>query len=214
MIVYNEEEGSLDVSYDLVIMIVGKENVGKASLITRYGENKFRDKNASRLIKNYITTTTGDEKIRVRFIEKPTGYIYDDNYDLDFDYDGIIFLYDVTQEETANFIPQSIKHFRKLKGKSFPMLLLGNKIDKVTEESNEKVRDFGLNLARKNGIQFLEISCKSGKNTDNAANLLIKAALMKQQELKDKRIEETKLVINEDKQDIQDKDGCCGFFCK
>ena len=60
----------------------------------------------------------------------------------------------------------------------------------------------------------MEISCKSGKNTDNAAKLLIKAALMKQQELKEKRIEETKLVINEDKQDIEDKDGCCGFFCK
>ena len=67
MIVYNDEEGSLDVNYDLVIMIVGKENVGKASLITRYGENKFRDKNASRLIKNYITTTAGDEKIKVIF---------------------------------------------------------------------------------------------------------------------------------------------------
>ena len=122
-----------------------------------------------------------------------------------------MFVYDVTKEETADFIPESIKYYRKLKGKNFHMLLLGNKTDIVSEENIKKVEAFAKKLAENNKIQFLGISCKKGTNIDEAANHLVKVVMVKQETLKANKIEEPKFVI---KEDTQDNDGCCGFLCK
>ena len=204
---YNEEEEVLDVNENKNILIFGKEKVGKTSLILRVAKDLFKEENTTIIEKNYFKFSTEDGKIiKINLFEKSSNYDY--NFS-EIKYDGIIFIYDTTEVESADNISESIKYFKKEKGEDFPMILLGNKIDKIDEKRKNAIQNFGEDLAKNNGITFFEISCKEGKNVKNAAEFLVKKILEKE---KNSKIKEKEQMFNINNIKIKKEDGCCHCF--
>ena len=180
---------------------------------------------------NYLSTIGIDFKIKELEINKlkykillidPSNLIFYKS--LNINYDGIIFIYDSTEITSINGISHMIKHFREKKDKNFPMILLGNKMDKKNIQINEDKRK---KFAKINGIEFYEISYNQGDNIEASLNSLINSILKFKKKGDGKREEKEKLekkginIAYEKKtQNNGDDDrsgdgyGCCGSPCK
>ena len=151
------------------IMVLGNSSVGKTSFILRFTENEYKD--------TYISTIGIDFKIK--YIK-----INDIRYKVLF-YDtagqerfhsiapsiikkvhGIIIMYDITDILSFDSIREIIESINEEKGKDFPMILIGNKIDLEIERLIKK--EEAEELAEKYGMEFFEISNKEGINIEKA----------------------------------------------
>ena len=151
------------------IMTLGNSQVGKSNFILKFTENKFEEV--------YTQTTGIDFKIKLITIKEKQYilFFYDtlgqERYksitlNLIKDANGILLMYDITNPESFDSIPNWIKSIKEHKGCSFPIILLGNKIDL---ESDRKIsKEQGEKLAQENGIEFFEISNKNGTNIQEA----------------------------------------------
>ena len=95
-----------------------------------------------------------------------------------------IFLYDITNQKSFDDISKYIEIFQKQKRENFPMILLGNKIDKKVEERIIS-KEAGEELAKDKGIIFSEISVKEGTNINEAVDSLINQIFETNPKLKD-----------------------------
>ncbi len=157
------------------IMLLGDSSVGKTSFIQRYTEDTFQD--------SYLSTYGIDHKIK--FFEHSNKktyklFFYDtagqEKYksialNIIKNADGIILLYDITQNETFEAISSWMEDIESLKGKGFPIVLIGNKID--LEEMRVVETKEGQNLAKQYKINFFETSNKDGTNIEKACLSLI-----------------------------------------
>ena len=156
------------------IMTLGKSSIGKTSFITRFTEDIFQS--------SYFATVGIDYKTRIINIKN-------EQYKLIF-YDtagqekykslslnmikkahGIIIMYDITDKSSFDSVPEILNNIKELKGNDFPMILLGNKIDR--EEERQISKEEGEKLARENEIDFYEISNKDGTNVQEAGMDLV-----------------------------------------
>jgi len=164
------------------IMTLGNSEVGKTCYILKYTENFFQEL--------YLTTVGIDFKVK-------TETINDKQYKLFF-YDttgqekyksialniirnaqGIILMYDITNKKSFESIPDWIKSIRDSKGENFPMILLGNKLDK--EDIRIISEKEGKELADKYGIKFFETSNKTGVNVQESGIALVNEILKNKQ---------------------------------
>ena len=164
------------------IMTLGNSMVGKTSFIIKYTENNFQD--------SYLATVGIDFKVK-------TINIKDKQYKLFF-YDttgqekyksiafnviktahGIILMYDITDNASFTAIPEWITSVKDTKGKDFPMILCGNKID--LEEERKISKEDGEGLADEYKIDFFEISNKDGTNVEEAGLRIVNKILEKRQ---------------------------------
>ena len=165
------------------IMVLGNSSVGKTSFILRFTENEYKDM--------YISTIGIDFKIK--YIK-----INDIRYKVLF-YDtagqerfhsiapnifkkvhGIIIMYDITDILSFDSIREIIESINEEKGKDFPMILIGNKIDLEIERLIKK--EEAEELAEKYGMEFFEISNKEGINIEKAGLSIVKKILEKRQD--------------------------------
>ena len=84
-------------------------------------------------------------------------------------------MYDITNIESFDSIPNWITSIKDIKGYSFPIILLGNKIDLELERKISKEQ--GQKLAEENGFEFFEISNKDGLNIQEAGFALVNKIL-------------------------------------
>ena len=166
----------------ITIMTLGKCSVGKSSFILRFTENRFEN--------TYLTTVGLDFRFRLVNI-KDIQYkvlFYDtvgqEKYhsiapNIIKKANGIIIMYDITNKSTFDSIPEILKTIEEEKGKDFPMILIGNKID--LENEREIKKEEAEELAEKYGMEFFEISNKEGINIEKAGLVILK--LMKVQDL-------------------------------
>ena len=164
------------------IMTLGNSEVGKTCYILKYTENFFQEL--------YLTTVGIDFKVK-------TETINDKQYKLFF-YDttgqekyksialniirnaqGIILMYDITNKKSFESIPDWIKSIRDSKGENFPMILLGNKLDK--EDIRIISEKEGKELADKYRIKFFETSNKTGVNVQESGIALVNEILKNKQ---------------------------------
>ena len=164
------------------IMTLGNSDVGKTCYILKYTENFFQEL--------YLTTVGIDFKVK-------TETVNDKQYKLFF-YDttgqekyksialniirnaqGIILMYDITNKKSFESIPDWIKSIRDSKGENFPMILLGNKLDK--EDIRIISEKEGKELADKYGIKFFETSNKTGVNVQESGFALVNEILKNKQ---------------------------------
>ena len=164
------------------IMTLGNSEVGKTCYILKYTENFFQEL--------YLTTVGIDFKVK-------TETINDKQYKLFF-YDttgqekyksialniirnaqGIILMYDITNKKSFESIPDWIKSIRDSKGENFPMILLGNKLDK--EDIRIISEKEGKELADEYGIKFFETSNKTGVNVQESGFALVNEILKNKQ---------------------------------
>ena len=164
------------------INTLGNNIVGKTSFTIKYTDNIYQDVYLSTIgidfkIKNininshhyklFFYDTTGQEKHRsmtLNMLKKVQ---------------GIILMYDITDKSSFDAIPDWIGSIQEVKGTDFPMILLGNKIDKENERVVSK--EEGKNLADKYKIEFFETSNKDGTNIDEAGLTIVNKILAKSQ---------------------------------
>ena len=86
---------------------------------------------------------------------------------------GIILVYDITDRMTFKNIDRWAEEINKDNQNSKPIILIGNKSDKIEERYITK--EEGEQLAAKccGGIKFYETSCKTGENVEEAINNLV-----------------------------------------
>ena len=162
------------------LMTLGNNRVGKTSFIIKYTDNIFQDVYLSTIgidfkIKNitlknthyklFFYDTAGQEKhksMALNMIKKVN---------------GIILMYDITDKSSFEVIPDWIASIQEAKGNDFPLILLGNKLDKEDERVVSK--EEGKNLADKYNIEFFETSNKNGTNIDEAGLSIVNTILNK-----------------------------------
>ena len=204
----NEENEKLET---INIMNLGNHAVGKTCYILRFTENKFE--------KNYLSTNGIDRKVKIVTINGK-------KYKLSF-YDtvgqekyrsitlnviksaqGIIVMYDVTDINSFNSIPNWIQSIKDKKGSAFPMILVGNKIDKESERKITKEQ--GEKFAKENGIDFFEISNQDGTNVQEAGLALFNKILEKKEKDKlESRSSNTVELRSQNGKKKEDSKRCC-----
>ena len=165
------------------LMTLGNDRVGKTSFIIKYTDNIFQDVYLSTIgidfkIKNitlknthyklFFYDTAGQEKhksMALNMIKKVN---------------GIILMYDITDKSSFEVIPDWIESIQESKGSDFPLILLGNKLDK--EDERKVSKEEGKNLADKYEIEFFETSNKNGTNINEAGLAIVNTILNKAKE--------------------------------
>ena len=155
--------------------ILGETAVGKSSFIKRFCEDKFSNQyigtmGFSYTIKgiqvenqNYRLTfndVSGDDTYLTTVIPKIINST------------AILFMYDVTKKESFGFISkwiETVKENNIIDG--LQMYLIGSKID--LESDREIPKEVGKEVAERIGMDFLEISSKSGENIKEAMLFII-----------------------------------------
>ena len=167
------------------IMTLGNSAVGKTTFIIRYTENTFKEV--------YLTTLGIDYKTKVIKLKNKISYMINffdtagqEKYksisiNVIKNAHGVLLMYDITNRESFDSISNWMKNIIDIKGKNFPIILLGNKTDLV--EKREVSSEEGENLAKQFGIKFFEISNKFGTNVEEAGLELINQVVEKQNNL-------------------------------
>ena len=207
------DEEDIENETQITILTLGEKAVGKTSLVLKYTDNTFNEKYISTIgidSKDKYLKKNG-ENFKLRLVD-PSTLVINQNL-INLECDGIIFLYDTTNKKSFDDISKYIEIFQDKKGKNFPMILLGNKIDK--EEEERKIsKEAGEELAKTKGINFSEISVKEGTNVNKAVNSLINQIFETNPKLKDNI--ENAPMLNEnkkgDKKDNSDPCPCCSIF--
>ena len=206
------DEEDIENETQITILTLGGREVGKTSLVLKYTDNTFNEKYISTIgieFKEKYLKKNG-ENFKLRLVD-PSTLVTNQNL-INLECDGIIFLYDITNKNSFDIISEYIKIFQDKKGKNFPMILLGNKIDKKEERKISK--EAGEELAKTKGINFSEISVKEGTNVNKAVNSLINQIFETNPKLKDNI--ENAPMLNEnkkgDKKDNSDPCPCCSIF--
>ena len=147
------------------ILLIGDVDVGKTSILTRYFNNNFSEVTESTIgiefktkifirdnlsIKLQIWDTSGQE----RFKSITQNYFRDA--------DGLLYVFDVTNENSFKSIENWLKMSNDNNNKDFIKILIGNKTDlegrSITKEEMEKFKN-------ENSMDKLfEISAKDNKN--------------------------------------------------
>ena len=174
------EENDSENEEQINIMTIGNSAVGKTCFILRFTENIFED--------IYLSTIGIDFKIKKIKIKdkKYKIFFYDTTgqeryvsiaFNTIKNADGIFLMYDITNEQSFQSLPEWINSVREAKGNDFPIILLGNKIDK--EEERKITKEAGKELADKYEFGFFEISNKEAINIEEAGLALINKILDK-----------------------------------
>ena len=156
------------------IILLGDTTVGKTAFFRRFFLNEFSDSFTSTLGINetskYVKIDNKIFKIQIwdtagqkRFKTIPQKY-YEKA-------DGIILIYDITNEESFNNISQWTKDIRKTGNEHLIVYLLGNKVDLI--EERKIYAEQGRQIAFNEKMKFIEISCKWDLNVSDIVFCLV-----------------------------------------
>jgi len=156
------------------IILVGDASVGKTNLLTQYVDKKFSENIISTVgieFKNKIIELENGRNIRLqiwdtsgqeKFISLTKNYFRGCNVAL--------FILDVTNQTSFDDIPKWLDSYKEVNGEKSKKVLIGNKIDL---ENRVVVKEEAKNFAKKNGLQYFEISVKENKDKE-IDNMFIK----------------------------------------
>ncbi|XP_062507815.1 ras-related protein Rab-37-like [Corticium candelabrum] len=180
---YRRSSGRVD--HTAKVVMAGDCAVGKSCLLYRFVHDEY-------ILPPYIGTVAVDLKVKVvdvdgtrirlqvwdtagqeRFRSLTRSYFRGAL--------ALILVYDITKAETLHIVREYISSVVSDVDENLILLLLGNKSDVSSRERIVSYKE-GLNLASKHGIQFLEVSAKTGSNVMEAFNALAKAIKIKLEE--------------------------------
>ena len=160
------------------IMTLGNTEVGKSCFILRFTDNIFQEIYLATVgIDFKIKTETINNKQYKLFLYDTTGQEKYKSIALNIikNAQSIILMYDITDRKSFESIPDWIKSVKDAKGSNFPMILLGNKLDK--EDVRVIKEKEGKELADEYKIKFFETSNKTGTNIQEAGMALVNEIL-------------------------------------
>ena len=197
----------------LSFILIGDSTVGKTCFLLRYFKNQFNEvflstigidkeikhvKVGNDTYKLTLWDTAGQE----RFKCLPKKYYQNA--------DGVLLLFDVTNEETFNNVTNWMKDVKENSNKEgkqsdIALYLIGNKIDK----SNERVitKELAETQAKSLGMKYFEVSCKINLNVTEVMARMIMECHMKANHIENCfKLAPTKSSANGGEK----KKGCCG----
>ena len=196
------------------LFTLGNSSVGKTSFIIRYTKNTFRNEYISTIgidfeVKN--TVLQSGEKVRISFYDTAGQEQYRSiAYNLIKSAEGILILYDITEQKSFEAVNGWIESIKQVKGNDFPIVIIGNKCD--LEEERVVKKEEGQELAEKFGYPFFETSNENGTNVEKSVMALIMKVIeikKKEKEEKDKKEEDKKGVILDKQKTLPKKKSEC-----
>ena len=193
------------------IFALGNSKVGKTCFILQFTDNIFQE----------VHLMTAGIDLKTKFIEHSNGKKYKINF---YDTagqeryrsisvnsvnnsDGIVLMYDITNQKSYEEISIWMDSIKEIKKESFPMVLVGNKID--LEEKRIVSEEEGKELATKFGLKFFETSNKTGKNVNEAGNELINQIIeIREKKKAEKKPVENKFELNKEAIKVKEKEPC------
>ncbi len=177
----------MNVSGSLSLVLVGDTSVGKTCLVNRYFKNRFDASTLSNIgiDKDIKFVKIGEEELKLtvwdtvgqeRFRALPKKYYQNA--------DGVLLLFDVTDEQTFLHVNDWIKDVKDNSNKENDVVIyiLGNKIDMPERViTKEKAEEFSKSL----GLKYFEISCKINMNIPEVMARMIMECHMKNSGIKD-----------------------------
>ena len=158
-----------DYDYTFKIMMLGDASVGKTSLTYRYISGFFMQDLRLTIGVDFYSKTTefnnkkvklqiwdfgGEERFRFLLSQYCKGA------------NGAFFLYDITNVQSLNHLPDWTQILREYAG-DIPIMLIGSKVD--LDEYRTIPREDGILAAKKyNLASFIELSSKTGQNVEKA----------------------------------------------
>ncbi|UJR37842.1 hypothetical protein I4U23_030532 [Adineta vaga] len=175
------------------ILIIGESSVGKSSLMTRFVDETFQQtffptigvdfKVRTLMIDDHqckvqIWDTAGQERFRVI----TTTYYRDAS--------GVLIVYDVTNGESFSRIRRWIDEINKYCDESIAKVLIGNKDDNPSSDSEQSQKIVSTSdaqqYARQMNLTFFETSAKDNKNVNEAFYAVTRLALQQRLEARAK----------------------------
>ncbi|UCC21083.1 MAG: GTP-binding protein [Promethearchaeota archaeon] len=160
------------------IALVGSEAVGKSKLAQMYCGGNF---NENRLYKPTLGISINEKELQVSSNFKLTLYLLDLSGLKSFvkirkfyyKYsNAVLILFDYSNIDTLNNISGWIEESRHfLRNETIPLILIGNKIDKI--ENREEIKSQASKLANQYNISFFETSALTGEGIDELFTYLI-----------------------------------------
>mmetsp|Transcript_27509 Transcript_27509/g.30635 ORF Transcript_27509/g.30635 Transcript_27509/m.30635 type:complete len:150 (+) Transcript_27509:207-656(+) len=89
--------------------------------------------------------------------------------------DGFVLVYSITNRESFEFVVPYFEEFHEARGKTIPILLIGNKSDR--EDDRKVSTKEGQELADHYGCMFFETSAKDNTNIDESFHTILHAIL-------------------------------------
>ena len=197
----------------LSFILIGDSTVGKTCFLLRYFKNQFSEvflstigidkeikhvKVGNDTYKLTLWDTAGQE----RFKCLPKKYYQNA--------DGVLLLFDVTNEETFNNVTNWMKDVKENSNKEgkqsdIALYLMGNKIDKSDERVISK--ELAETQAKSLGMKYFEVSCKINLNVTEVMARMIMECHMKANHIENCfKLAPTKSSANGGEK----KKGCCG----
>ena len=153
---------------ELRALLVGDYGVGKSSLLLQFVDNAFQETQEIRFVDDrYRTIEVGGELFKLKLVDtRATERFRSLGYSIYRTIEGIILVYDVTNEESFTSIRNWLEEINQRRRDTPFMLLVGNKCDLVSQRVVDW--DSGALLARELRIPFVETSSKDPVSVDIA----------------------------------------------
>ncbi len=194
-------------AYDLLfkLLLIGDSGVGKTCVLFRYADDTFNTTFISTIgidfkiktieldgkrIKLQIWDTAGQERFHTITTSYYRGAM------------GIILVYDITNQKSFDNITKWLQNIEMHASADVERLLIGNKSD--WEDRRVVPKERGEELAKSQGIAFLETSAKTNHNIDEAFETLARLILKKVPQQKDER-----RVVDLKTPEVEKKGKCC-----
>ena len=120
-------------SWKVNLFTLGNSAVGKTSFIIRYTRNTFRNEYISTIGIDFEVNNTilpNGENIRICFYDTAGQEQYKSiAYNLIKSAEGILILYDITNQKSFEAVDGWIESIKQVKGNDFPIVIIGNKCD-------------------------------------------------------------------------------------
>lgn len=157
--------------YKLKILLTGSDAAEKSELITNFIKTKFKLDYQKNIGVEIFTKEVEYEPEKTALLS-----IWDIGGEKRFEFirstfykgaSGALLVFDLTREETYEEIKKWLAEIKKSTGKDFPLVLIGNKLDKIEEVGVHIDRDEARAFAKKEGIIYIETTTKSEELIEN-----------------------------------------------
>lgn len=169
-------------STEYKVAVCGTGGVGKSCLTVQYVQNTFLEEYDPTIEDSYTKQTKVDDTPCYLQILDTAGQ--EEYVALQDTYmrarEGFVVIFDLTKKKTLYEVPRFVEKIRQVKDvNSFPLVIVGNKCDLVSERevSEEEVKKLITEFQKQDGnwnIPFYECSAKQRINVDEAFNAIVK----------------------------------------
>lgn len=169
---YDKLQGStVNYSFKCNVVLCGDTNVGKSSILNKWKKDIFEEKIESTTLPQIdyvVDLNRKDSNNVIKLCLHDTCTYKDFNTNPISNSDVIVFVYDITNQESFDHITQwllDVQNIRReYEEKDIHFFLVGNKCD--LNDHRKVAKETGNNFAQAHNMRFIEVSAKDGTNIE------------------------------------------------